>query len=427
MKRIIAVTEHTLFMAISLALVGVGVYQGLHLYTVRLNFMWIAVEIFLLDAVRAAVMFTVFFGVSAALFVWRMRRTTTDTVQEGPACAAIIPAYQEAESLPKAVSSLLSQTYENRSIIIVCEEDDAETRAVADHLAADHDAVEHVINHGTTGSKSGAINYAASQTDAPVIAVIDADTQPHEEFLSRAIAKIGDVDIVQGRIISEPGGLLETIAYYEDVLISALPRQLIYLFTDFRLALSNGTVMTRDAFETVNGYSDVLVEDFDFAFKCYRNNLDVAVLRRPLLVREPVHTVRDWWGQRKRWMTGYAQVFHTLLGSIPSFRSHRDLVSLFIAGSSLFGGGLMLILATKVVMLMLLGVETMFLLPATLLVLIGIGIHTADYRSGMVGRPSPVILVVPFVIPLFAAIAVKSLLSYIFTWDGSWYHPMRKE
>jgi cellulose synthase/poly-beta-1,6-N-acetylglucosamine synthase-like glycosyltransferase len=426
MRRLMTVTEHTLFMAISLALIGIGVYQGMHLYTVRLDVFWIAVEIFLLDAVRAAVMFTVFIGVSAALFGWRMRGQEAEPDVDGPACAAIILAYQEVTALPTAVDAVLSQTYENLSVVITCQTGDPETRQVAEELAAAHDRVRLLVNEDGPQSKPGNVNHAVEQTEEPVIAVFDADSRPAESFIATAVAALADADVVQGRVISDPSGVLETIAYYEDILISTLSRQFVYLFTGFRLALSNGTVMSRDAYETVGGYHDVLADDFAFAFDCYRNRLDVTLLRRPAVIREPVHTVRDWWGQRKRWLTSYVQVFHRLLTDIRSFHGRRDIISLFIAGSSVIGGAFMLILATKVVMLMVLGAQTLFLLPAVLLILAGIAIHAADYRAGAVGRPSPVILVIPFIIPLFAVIAVKSLLSYVFSWSGDWYHTMRQ-
>jgi hypothetical protein len=47
----------------------------------------------------------------------------------------------------------------------------------------------------------------------------------------------------------------------------------------FHNCRSSSTVFTREAFETVGGYDDVLTEDLDFSDKCYREGIPVVVSR----------------------------------------------------------------------------------------------------------------------------------------------------
>lgn len=426
--RLLTFTEYAALLVFTGVLAGYGIYQGLKLYVLQLDLFWLAVEIVLLDAAFTAVSFSVILIVSTILFGASIARSRTEKRRTGPECAIIIPAYQEVETLPRAVASVLDSTYENLSVVIACQKADPETHDVARRLAEDEDRVRFVVNRDGPQSKPGNVNHAVTQSDAPFIAVFDADSTVHPGFIGAAVDRLeaGEADVVQARLIPEPSGLVESLAYYQNVIFTSITQQLIKLFHGFRLALSNGTVMTRDAYETVDGYDNVMVDDYDFAFKCYRHGLDVTPFHAYPVWREPAHTLQDWWGQRQRWMISYAQVFHKLLHDSPSFRSHRDVVSLIIAGATVIGPLFILVFVAKLLLLVFLGAELLYAIPILMIIGAAVVIQWYDHRYNQVARIHPVVMLVPIVLPVLGLISIHSILAYLLSWDGSWYQTARR-
>ncbi|MFC6726896.1 glycosyltransferase, partial [Halobium palmae] len=181
------------------------------------------------------------------------------------------------------------------------------------------------------GSKAGAVNYAAGVVEGDYLGVFDADERVHPLFVACAVAELDVVDLVQGRTLPRPDGPLESLVYYESIVLGYLTHRLLSVLTGFRMATSNALVMRRSAFDRVGGYDPaMLTEDFNFAFRCYEEGVRVRErLEYPSEI-EAAHTFADWWGQRKRWMTGYAQVFHRRLGAVHPAESPRSVVSLLV-------------------------------------------------------------------------------------------------
>lgn len=85
-----------------------------------------------------------------------------------------------------------------------------------------------------------------------------------------------------------------------------------------------------------------------------------------------------------------------LFYQVADFRSYRDVVSLAIVGSSVVGGAFMLVLTSKMVLLFRLGVEQIYLLPISL-ILMGLIFHLRDHRHDVVASSGPAVLLIPFI------------------------------
>jgi cellulose synthase/poly-beta-1,6-N-acetylglucosamine synthase-like glycosyltransferase len=297
------------------------------------------------------------------------------------------------------------------------------------------------VNTRYPRSKAGAINYAAEVTESPYLAVFDADEAVHPDFVSGAVARLADHDVVQGRTVPQPTGAVEAIAYYESLLLSYASRRLLYLVTGFRMAASRAVVMRRGAFEAVGGYDQgMLTEDFDFAYRCYRERLDVTeYLAAPSRI-DAAHTIRDWWGQRKRWMTGYAQVLHRLLLRIDP-TDYRSVLSAAICAGTVIGPALLLSVLSKFAVLFVVGangalVLSLFseysmhyaispvhvsLVPIVAVIVSTAAVHLHDYRTGAVRKLDRHLPAVPLLFPLYGLAALKAVIEYFVSWDGEWY------
>jgi cellulose synthase/poly-beta-1,6-N-acetylglucosamine synthase-like glycosyltransferase len=407
------------FLCVSSGVFVFGYVQG----KIRLD-VGIAVVAFadLLQAVISAVAFAGFILVSTLAFGWAfLRAPRVDPTVDGESVTAIVPVYGDADVLPRSVESLLDADYEDLTVVIVCESDDRASIRRAESYA-ERESVQCLVNDRYPGTKAGAINYAAEETDSDHVAVFDADEVVDPNFVGTAVSKLETSDVVQGRTVPEPSGIVEELAYYESVLLSYVSRRLLYVFTDFRMASSRAVVMRRTAFERVGGYDTrMLTEDFDFSYQCYKARLDVVdELSAPSKI-EAAHSLTDWWGQRKRWMTGYSQVLHKLLATMRPFSDYRNLASTAICAATVLGSLFMLSILSTFLVLFLAGAQVMFLLPVAVIVAATASVRALDVRAGTVDHVGWEWLTVPAIFPLYSLTAIKAVIEYLVSWDGQWY------
>ncbi len=392
----------------------------------------------MLQATMACLTLSGLFGISAVVLLGQLRG---DGVPQfpvtGPTVTAVVPVHEDAAVLHRSVESLLDSHYRDIEVVIVAEPGD-EASIERGRSLASHDRVELLVNDEYPGTKAGAINYAAEATTSDLFAVFDADERVDEQFVSAAVGRIeeNDADVVQGRTIPEPDGLVGVVAYYESVVLGDLSQRLLTVVTDFTVAASRTVVMTRSAFETADGYDpEMLTEDYAFAFDCYQSGLDVVEQFAYASTIEAAHTVRDWWGQRKRWMTGYVQVLHHLLGRSvgrlvgdtgrlvgdTGSHPHRDLLSPVICASSVFGNLFMLSLVSKAAVLVSYGQGRWLTIPAFTLIGAAVTLRAYDTICGRLDSVGVGYLLLPAVLPLYSLAGIKALVEYLFTWDGEWY------
>lgn len=411
------------FVSIVAGVFALGLVRGQLVFVLQFEVASIAGVIVLVEAVFSSITFTLFTIATGLLFLWDIYRddpsiATTDAGE----LTAIVPVYGDARVMHRSVESLLESNYEDLSVLIVVEEDDGVSRRRAEELA-ERNGVEYLVNTKYPGSKSGAINYAAETVDSDYLAVFDADEIVDPDFVPGAMSKIEDgAEIVQGRTVPEPEGFVESLAYAESVLLSYAARRFLYLFTGFRMAASRAVVMRRSALETVGGYDeDMLTEDFAFAYECYKERVDVAEqLSYPSRI-EGAHNVQDWWGQRKRWMTGYAQVFHRLVTSIRPLDDYRNVLSAGLCLMMVSGSLLLLSFLSKFVLLLLMGEQLFFALPLVAAVSLTVGFAALDKRRGTIQRIPLTLVLVPLILPFYSLAALKAVTEYLFTWQGDWY------
>ncbi|MUV90008.1 glycosyltransferase [Halapricum sp. CBA1109] len=408
------------FAAVAVVVLAIGYLQGRYQ---RLALSVGPLDVNTVEAVFSALTLAGFFVVSGTLFLYD-RRVDRDpaATTDGGSVAAIVPVYHDADVLHRSVESLLAGAYDDLTVWIVPEPDDTESRERASELAAEDDRVEVLVNDKHPGSKAGAINYAVSVTDSDHVAVFDADEVVDPQFLSTAVAKLDDADLVQGRTIPEPTGFVESVAYVESILLNFVAQRFLYFLTDFRLAASRAVVMTREGFRRTEGYhTEMLTEDFEFAHRCYKHDLTVVEqLAAPSKI-EAAHSLRDWWGQRKRWMTGYAQASHYLLGDIRPLRELRNPISAIIGAGTVGASLFMLSLVPKFVVLAQVGAWWLIAATLSLLFAITLAVQRQDYRGGLVDSVGWSWLVVPFVFPLYSLVAIKGTIDYLVSWEGEWY------
>lgn len=401
------------------ALLSLGFVTGADIWTVAMDPLFDGLDFF--EGQVSVGLFSVAISVTALFLtydVWR-GRSSAERVASGPPVRAIVPAYEDAGVVDASVTSLLESEYDPLRITVVVEPDDKRTRTRAAELAARHEAVEYLVNDDP-GSKATAINCAVDRSTADYFVVFDADERPSPEFVSVAMAELLDeTDVFQGRRIPRPSGPVETLAYCERVVVQA--GYLIGELAGFTHCQSSATGFTREAFEAVDGYADVLTEDIYFSHQCHTADLTVTQNRRCTSTMEAPHTLRDLWGQRKRWRIGHVQVSHVRLReALAGGLRAADLVTVGRALGAVLVGCALLVLTAHVLFLFLVDTSSALVPLACTFGLIG-GVWSRDAYEGCIGRPSWTIALAPLVYLGHGVLTVKTVFEYALTWDGEWY------
>lgn len=413
--------ENAGFVTATVALLFLGLLQGAQFRSFTVEVFSVALEVILLDAILSSIGFAVFLVVSTLILFWRFYSEERSFSRSGGSITCIIPTYRDSDVLHKSVESLLDSDYDDYEILIVCEENDEEGIETARELSKRVD-VDFTVNDTEPGTKAGAINHGAKVSDSDHVAIFDSDQVVREDFLSSVSPHLQEHDVVQGRHIPDPDGFIESLAYYESIIFNYVARQLMQFITGFKVVGSRSTVIRREVFEDLDGYdSDTLTEDFDFAHKCFRNGVKVKEILNPTY-NEAAHNLRDWWGQRKRWMSGYFQVF---IKSIRMFNSStsrwRAGLSTVISGLSVIGSILMLTLVSKFVVLLIAGAEIIYLLPVVTIQLCALALRIYDYRRGYIEDLGYTWIFTPAMFPFFGLITLKAVTESVLGETGSWY------
>lgn len=124
-----------------------------------------------------------------------------------PAVSIIVPCYNVVEVLPRAVASVLAQTFTDWELILVNDCSTDGTASVARGLAAADPRirlVDLVENTGSSGARNAGIDVAAGE----YLVFLDADDEMLPRFLSELLDLMSDdTDIVScGHLLVDPDG-----------------------------------------------------------------------------------------------------------------------------------------------------------------------------------------------------------------------------
>jgi cellulose synthase/poly-beta-1,6-N-acetylglucosamine synthase-like glycosyltransferase len=386
----------------------------LDLFFVVFEFLWF-------EAVLSSLGFAAFLLVSSIIYLSRLALWKPSGDMADGKITCVIPTFMDAEVLDRSVESILESSYRDFEVLIVCESSDDKGIEKAESLST-NGKVDFLINEKYPGSKAGAMNLAAEETDSEYIAFFDSDQRVRPSFISEMVSQLQSHEIVQARNVPKPDGLIESLSYYESVFFTYVSRQLLGIVTGFKLIGSRSIAMQREVFDDLGGYSeDTLTEDYDFAHKCYLNDVDIVDV--PLPVENlAAHSLRDWWGQRKRWMTGYFEVLAKYMKRVfYDFRGLRSIVSVLISAGSLIGSFLMLTLVSKFIVLLILGAGLIYMIPVGVILMLALVFRVYDVNYNFPGRIGFSWLLVPVIFPFFGLITVRSFFEFLFNQGEEWY------
>lgn len=193
------------------------------------------------------------------------------------------------------------------------------------------DVQVHILHRGErVGFKAGNLAFGLKHSNAPYVAIFDADFVPPPDFLRRTVPALvadGGLSFVQARW-GHANRFANWLTRAQGFLLDG--HFAVEQEARFRSGLPisfNGTagVWNRAAIEACGGWTgDTLTEDLDLSIRCALKGWRAAMISDLEVPGELPETAAAWRAQQARWTKGHAQVARKLLPVI--WQSNRPLV-----------------------------------------------------------------------------------------------------
>jgi cellulose synthase/poly-beta-1,6-N-acetylglucosamine synthase-like glycosyltransferase len=282
------------------------------------------------------------FGVNLLYLTWRATRLSPRRHEparrgaEALVCVQI-PVYNERYVAARVIDAVCALEWPaSRLEVQVLDDSDDETAAIVDERVSRWRRrglrVTHVRRQKRSGFKAGALAHGMALTDAPFIAIFDADFVPPADFLRRTMGVFADESIgfVQARWGHLDEGYswftrLQAIAIDFHFLVEQAVRSARGYFTNFT---GTAGVWRRRAIEESGGWSAAtLTEDLDLSYRAQLRGWKAAYLEDLVVPEELPVSIDAYRRQQSRWATGSFQGAFRLL--VPVMRSrNRPVVKL---------------------------------------------------------------------------------------------------
>src|SRR6266699_1630733 len=275
-------------------------------------------------------------------------RPPISLVDEGePAVCVQVPIYNERYVAERVLDAVCALDWPaGRLEVQVLDDSDDDTTSIIARSAARWRRgglqLTHIRRGTRTGFKAGALAFGLTQTDAPFIAIFDADFVPPRDFLRRTIGAFDDpsVGFVQARWGHLDEGYswftrLQALAIDFHFLIEQAVRSDRGYFTNFT---GTAGVWRREAIEDAGGWSAAtLTEDLDLSYRAQLRGWRAAYVEDLVVPEELPVSIDAYRRQQSRWATGSFQSAFLLLG--PVLRSRNRLAVKFQAAIHLVAYG----------------------------------------------------------------------------------------
>jgi len=194
--------------------------------------------------------------------------------------------------------------------------------AVAAELRAQGVDVEHVRRPNREGFKAGACAYGLTLSDAPFVAMLDADFRPPPNWLKAAVpllVKDATAGFAQSRcefVNYEKNWLTRAQGLIQDghFLVEQRTRARAGWLFQFN---GTGGIWRRATIDCAGGWSDYsLAEDLDLTVRAALDGWHGVFVSEPAIPGQVPEGIRDFRRQQRRWSNGFVQVAQRTLAPL---------------------------------------------------------------------------------------------------------------
>ena len=269
-------------------------------------------------------------------------RARASDLPRRPAVTVILPTYNRAHILPRALQSALSQTFDDFELLVI---DDGSTDATADVVGGYSDPRVRYLRQPLNAGVSAARNRGLREARADLIALLDSDDEWLPEKLTLQVRRFGEVpsrvglmygavedDDGTGRRVVTPGGVRGDV--YRELLLTNV------------IHGTSGVMIRRSVVAAIGFFDEDIpaIEDYDYWVRLARF-FEVEYLDAPLSRYHDARTAdrksldlranldARWWFYRKHAAemrrAGVAHLFlresirRMVIGGSPDWRAAR--------------------------------------------------------------------------------------------------------
>ncbi|MDX6644039.1 MAG: hypothetical protein QOD76_2001 [Solirubrobacteraceae bacterium] len=253
-------------------------------------------------------------AVARAALLFLLARRHVRAVRDGvtqdsfaPPVSIVVPAYNEAVGIERAVRSLAESDYPELEVIVVDDGSVDGTGELVEQLALHRVEVIRQPNAG----KSGALNRGIAAASHAVIVTVDADTLFEPATLASLVLPLADPEVgaVAGNTkVGNRQGLLGRWQHIEYVMGFNLDRRLYDVLRCMPTVPGAIGAFRREALEQAGGFSTAtLAEDTDLTIAIGRSGWRVVYAEDARAWTEAPASLGALWRQRYRWSFGTMQ------------------------------------------------------------------------------------------------------------------------
>ena len=244
-----------------------------------------------------------------AMWGYRETRSRMFVGLGAPRVVCIVACFNEPpEVLEETVGALLALNYPNKEVVILDDSTREESKLAAREIAARY-GIECVQRTNRRGYKAGAINDYLDQTDAPFLAIFDADALPVSNFLSDVVPLIEENPRLA--FLQTPQFYANTDASY--VALAASRQQNVFYeyicegksYSRAAFCCGTNVIFRRSALTDVGGFDETNVtEDFATSFNMHFKGWDSLYLNRVYVYSLAPENLAAYFTQQSRWSFG---------------------------------------------------------------------------------------------------------------------------
>ncbi len=274
---------------------------------VRFGFILVRVLLFAVGVV--GILFALRVALVLGLAIYQRRSTSRRAPAPPylPSVVVVVPAYNEAVGIERAVRSLAASDYPDFEVVVVDDGSTDNTAEIVERLALERVRLLRKSN----GGKASALNAGIEASTAPVVVMVDGDTVFEPEALRRLVQPLGDptVGAVSGNTkVGNRRGMLGRWQHIEYVTGFNLDRRMYEVLQCTPTVPGAIGAFRRDALAEVGGVpGDTLAEDTDLTLAIGRTGRRVVYAQDARAWTEAPSSLGDLWRQRYRWSYGTMQ------------------------------------------------------------------------------------------------------------------------
>jgi cellulose synthase/poly-beta-1,6-N-acetylglucosamine synthase-like glycosyltransferase len=257
----------------------------------------------------------------------RSPRPEVESEAGWPPVVVQLPIYNERHVIIRLIEAVSQLDYpRDRLLVQILDDstdDTVEFAAVsADHARAEGLRVDHIHREDREGYKAGALNVGLNRTDAPFVAIFDADFIPRPDFLKKIVPyfleneNLGMVQTRWAHLNAEESLLTRAQALALDAhfVVEQTARHRSGLLMNF-----SGTagIWRRECIESSGGWqSGTLSEDIDLSYRAQLKGWEFLYLPDVSAPAEIPPLMMAFKRQQSRWATGTVQCLRKLGGAL---------------------------------------------------------------------------------------------------------------